>query len=311
MVACCTRRTTSIWSTANSVRTVGISLLEGENHTEKSSRMLSIEEPRNIRLGLCTDGFVPHDRVDVDCERPIRLWNDVWMEYHGGYGMSGLNKKSFTKNRIENKVARPTLTTDQIVDRVANISPTVEMLLLLPDGYDSDHKWTKKSIFWDLRDWSTLLILHNLDVMHIEKNVFDNIFNTLMDIKGKTKDNMNARKDLKMICNRPELELDEHRPNIMPKAVYKLGKEQKRRKLMSISFREMLPGHVWSALTEVSLLFQTICSIMLDVHKLHELENTVAIIMYNLEKIFSPTFFDSMKHLIVHLPYEARLGGPV
>ncbi|KAL0281858.1 UNVERIFIED_CONTAM: hypothetical protein Sangu_2985000 [Sesamum angustifolium] len=66
-----------------------------------------------------------------------------------------------------------------------------------------------------------------------------------------------------------------------------------------------------AALTEVSLLFQTICSIMLDVHKLHELENTVAIIMYNLEKIFLPTFFDSMKHLIVHLPYEARLGGPV
>ncbi|KAK4382293.1 hypothetical protein Sango_2885200 [Sesamum angolense] len=49
-----------------------------------------------------------------------------------------------------------------------------------------------------------------------------------MDIKGKTKDNMNARRDLKIICNRPELELDEHRPNFMPKAVYSLAKEQKR-----------------------------------------------------------------------------------
>ncbi|KAL0288462.1 UNVERIFIED_CONTAM: hypothetical protein Sangu_2657500 [Sesamum angustifolium] len=59
--------------------------------------------------------------------------------------------------------------------------------------------------------------------------MLDNIFNTVMDIKGKTKDNMDARKDSKIICNRPELELDEHRPNIMPKVIYTLGKEQKRR----------------------------------------------------------------------------------
>ncbi|KAK4386177.1 hypothetical protein Sango_2488300 [Sesamum angolense] len=65
--------------------------------------------------------------------------------------------------------------------------------------------------------------------MHIEKNVFDNIFNKVMNIKGKTKDNMNARRDLKIICNRLELELDEHRPNVMPKAVYTPEKEQKRR----------------------------------------------------------------------------------
>ncbi|KAL0308943.1 UNVERIFIED_CONTAM: hypothetical protein Sradi_5836600 [Sesamum radiatum] len=90
-------------------------------------------------------------------------------------------------------------------------------------------QWTKRSIFWDLVYGSTLLIRHNLDVMHIEKNMFDNIFNTVMDIKGKTKDNINARGDLKIICNHPELELDERRPNVMPKAVYTLGKEQKRR----------------------------------------------------------------------------------
>jgi len=41
--------------------------------------------------------------------------------------------------------------------------------------------------------------------MHIEKNVFDNIFNTVMDVKGKTKDNLNARKDIKILCNRPNM----------------------------------------------------------------------------------------------------------
>ncbi|KAK4397283.1 hypothetical protein Sango_1564900 [Sesamum angolense] len=46
------------------------------------------------------------------------------------------------------------------------------------------------------------------------------------------------------------------------------------------------------------------CSTMLDVHKLHKLENSVDIILCNLEKIFPPVFFDSMEHLIIHLPYE-------
>ncbi|KAL0391131.1 UNVERIFIED_CONTAM: hypothetical protein Scaly_0470200 [Sesamum calycinum] len=73
------------------------------------------------------------------------------------------------------------------------------------------------------------LIRRNLDVMHIEKNVFNNIFNTIMDIKGKMKDNLNGRKDLKIICNRSELEVDEPKPNTMPKAVYTHTKEHKRR----------------------------------------------------------------------------------
>ncbi|KAL0315325.1 UNVERIFIED_CONTAM: hypothetical protein Sradi_5410700 [Sesamum radiatum] len=80
-------------------------------------------------------------------------------------------------------------------------------------------------------------------------------------------------------------------------------------KLISIVFREMLPESVWSALTEINILFQILCSTTLYVNKVQELEASVAVILCNLEKIFSPSFFDSMEHLIVHLPYEARVGG--
>ncbi|KAL0433756.1 UNVERIFIED_CONTAM: hypothetical protein Slati_2709900 [Sesamum latifolium] len=82
-------------------------------------------------------------------------------------------------------------------------------------------------------------------------------------------------------------------------------------KLIPIAFREMLPESMWSTLTEVSLLFQIICSMTLDVVKVQELEDKVATILCNLEKIFPPSFFDSIEHLIVHLPYEAHVGGPV
>ncbi|PKU67088.1 hypothetical protein MA16_Dca008877 [Dendrobium catenatum] len=43
--------------------------------------------------------------------------------------------------------------------------------------------------------------------MHIEKNIFDNIFNTVMDIKDKSKDNIKVRVDLKEIYRRKALEL--------------------------------------------------------------------------------------------------------
>lgn len=33
--------------------------------------------------------------------------------------------------------------------------------------------------------------------------------------------------------------------------------------------------------------------------------------MCNLEKIFPPYFFDIMEHLLVHIPYEAFIRGPV
>ena len=62
-------------------------------------------------------------------------------------------------------------------------------------GYGVHHNWTKKSIFWELPYWKSNLIRHNIDVMHTEKNFFDNIFNTVMNVHDKTKNNLNVRLD--------------------------------------------------------------------------------------------------------------------
>jgi len=67
--------------------------------------------------------------------------------------------------------------------------------------------WKKKSIFFRLPYWKDNLLRHNLDVMHIEKNVMDNILGTILDIKGKTKDNLAARLDLQEMGLRPKLHL--------------------------------------------------------------------------------------------------------
>ena len=63
--------------------------------------------------------------------------------------------------------------------------------------------------------------------MHVEKNMFDNVFNTVMNVKGKMKDNPKARMDLKVICKRPELELQEYNGKVLkPKARYVLEPDQ-------------------------------------------------------------------------------------
>lgn len=46
---------------------------------------------------------------------------------------------------------------------------------------------------------------HNLDVMHIEKNVCDNLIYTLLGLGKKSKDNVEARLDLKEMKIRPSL----------------------------------------------------------------------------------------------------------
>ncbi|KAL0420317.1 UNVERIFIED_CONTAM: hypothetical protein Slati_3054600 [Sesamum latifolium] len=58
------------------------------------------------------------------------------------------NKKAFTKNLVERKVARPRLMGEQIRDWFEEFTPAVEVPLALPDGYGIKHKWTKKPSSW-------------------------------------------------------------------------------------------------------------------------------------------------------------------
>jgi hypothetical protein len=41
------------------------------------------------------------------------------------------------------------------------------------------------------------------------------------------------------------------------------------------------------------------------------LENEIPVLIYKLEKIFPPGWFNPMQHLLVHIPYEAKVGYPV
>jgi len=114
------------------------------------------------------------------------------------------NKKDFFVGRVEKDVAPLCLSGEELIVIVSEYGDIVFSFQSGKQkfpGFGLTHNWVKRSIFWELPYWKTNLLRHNLDVMHIEKNVFENIFNIVMDVKGKTKDNIKARLDVVLFYN--------------------------------------------------------------------------------------------------------------
>lgn len=264
------------------------------------------------------------------------------------------NKTAFRKSKDETSSPPKRLTGEEMWERVKDLPSIIGPPSDDFPGYGLLHNWTKQTIFWQLPYWKTNLLPHNLDVMHIERNVFLNILYTIMDTKGKTKDTCNARLDLADICRRKDLELQDVGGGKLkkPKAKYALTKQQRlsvcewvrklklpdgyastlcrcvdlreaklfgmkshdchvfMQRLLPIAFRS-LPDPIWNTLTEFSQFFRELTSPILKKENLHVMEKNIPIILCKLEQIFPPSFFDSMEHLPIHLPYEARVGGPV
>ena len=61
-------------------------------------------------------------------------------------------------------------------------------------------------------------------------------------------------------------------------------------------------------LAELSYFFRQLCAKELSRAVVVDLEKVAPVLLYKLEKIFPPGFL-SMQHLIVHLLYEAHMGG--
>lgn len=215
--------------------------------------------------------------------------------------------------------------------------------------------WKKRSIFFDLPYWKFLLLRHNLDVMHIEKNVCDSIIGTLLGIDGKSKDGLKARQDLELMGIRPSLHPQPAGPTktMLPPASFTLSKQEKEaicnvikgvkvpdgyasnisrhvdvkngklgglkshdchvllQQILPVAVRGMTQKEVSAVIIDVSQLFVQICSKTSTEADFEALGEHIAVILSRLEMIFLPSFFDVMVHLLVHLPEEGRLGGPV
>ncbi|XP_016456739.2 uncharacterized protein LOC107780687 [Nicotiana tabacum] len=314
------------------------SMLSGWSTAGKLACPYCMEDAQSFRLrhGGKTTWFDSH-RMFLDQHHPFRK-----------------DRKNFLNGHTV-KSLPPTLRTgEEILNQISELGlrkVIEEDVQVVNSRICKSCGWKKQSIFWDLPYWSSNMIRHNLDIMHIEKNVFDNVFNTVFNVKDKTKDNPKARLDMLTYCDRPQLAKDAS--GKYPKAAYTIDNEARdilfnwvkslkfpdgyvsnlgpcletnksrlfgmkshdchvfMQRLMPIAFRELLPSNVWQALTELSLFFKDLTSTTLRVADMERLEIDTPQIFCKLERIFPPGFFNSMEHLPVHLPYEARIVGPV
>jgi hypothetical protein len=217
-------------------------------------------------------------------------------------------------------------------------------------GYANDHNWTHKCALWELLYAKVLILMHNIDVMHQERNVGECIFSTCMSFVDKRKDNCKARKDLALLCNRPSLELKSRggkpHASICLKARdrkevliwlknmkftdgYAMGFRRAVNldtgklsgvkshdyhifieRLLPVMFHGYMDDDVWTVLAELRHFYRQLCAKDIKKDMMEKLEEEISVLLCKLEKKFSPRWFDLMQHLLVHLPYEAKIGGP-
>ncbi|XP_066165892.1 uncharacterized protein [Oryza sativa Japonica Group] len=106
------------------------------------------------------------------------------------------------KNDVENDLAPETRTGGSVFEMTKNIKVV----------FGKPKKKPKHSIFFRYLDyWKDLEVRHAIDVMHLEKNVFDSTIGTLLDILSKTKDGFKSRTNLVNLDIRHE-----HHPKELP-----------------------------------------------------------------------------------------------
>ncbi|WVZ03365.1 hypothetical protein V8G54_024171 [Vigna mungo] len=79
--------------------------------------------------------------------------------------------------------------------------------------------------------------------------------------------------------------------------------------LLSLAIRNLLPNHVTTTLVEFCPFFKALCSKSLNLEDLDMLQNCIVVTLCHLKMLLPPSFFTVMVHLTVHLVEEAKLGG--
>jgi hypothetical protein len=80
-------------------------------------------------------------------------------------------------------------------------------------------------------------------------------------------------------------------------------------RIMPVMVRGYVPERVWRVLAELSHFFRTLCAKEVCPEMIKEMHKKAPELICKLEKIFPPSFFTPMTHLILHLANKVLLGG--
>ncbi|GJZ96521.1 putative transposon, En/Spm-like, transposase-associated domain protein [Tanacetum coccineum] len=230
------------------------------------------KEPRNVRLGLASDGFNPFgnmstthtsgNNIDVYLEPLVEELKELWDDGVETYDAS-------TKTKFEMHASL--LWTISDFPTYANLSGwSTKGELACPNC----HKHTKSK-----------------RLKHGGKYCY-------MGHRQYLPKNHSFRKDKKSFDGTNEIESP-------PPCLTGLGV------IEELNGYDIKFGKELSLNTRSSSTFKQLCSKVLKPHDLVRIENEIGNILCDMERIFPPSFFDVMIHLSVHLASEAKIGRPV
>ncbi|XP_075080438.1 uncharacterized protein LOC107798997 [Nicotiana tabacum] len=292
------------------------------------------KDPRNVRLGLSSDGFNPFRTMSISHSTwPVMLMNynlSPWICMKPEYIMLSM---------IIPGPSSPGNDIDVYLQPL--IAELKELWETGIETYDAETKQTFQmcaALLWTISDFPALAMLSGWSTKG----------------RKKSKDHVNARYDLKEMGIREELQPreDDDGSVSLAKACFYMEPKQKSlfctviknaklpkgyasniservqvkemkisgykshdahfimHYLLQVAVRKELPKSVSLALIRLGNIFRAICSKVIRRRDLEKMTSEIVEINCELEKIFHPTFFDIMPHLPIHLVNEIKLGGP-
>jgi hypothetical protein len=80
---------------------------------------------------------------------------------------------------------------------------------------------------------------------------------------------------------------------------------------MPVVFHDYFDADLWKIFAKLSYFYRQICSKKVSKVMIQKLEKEITVLVCKMEKIFPPGWFNALQYLLVHLPWEARVEGPV
>jgi hypothetical protein len=165
-----------------------------------------------LTCGWCTAGKWP---CPV-CRHQLEF---LWLNSGGKYVVFDTNRqflkrrhpfrediKNFKKGKVVHEVIK--------VRKFDGAAVDAELRALVPtepgnghqfEGYGVTHNWTHVAALTKLEYCKDLELPHIIDVMHTKKNVGESLFHIVLNIPGKSKDNVKARVNIEKLCDRKRL----------------------------------------------------------------------------------------------------------
>jgi hypothetical protein len=80
---------------------------------------------------------------------------------------------------------------------------------------------------------------------------------------------------------------------------------------MPVMFHGYFKADLWKVFAKLSYFYRQICAKQVPKGMMQSLEKEITVLVCKMETVFPSGQFNMMQYLLVHLPWEARVGGPV